>query len=334
MLQGKQLILATREYAVENRLASWRHFLVTLAALVATYAVALSDLAWGLRAGAGVLAGLLLVRMFILYHDFQHCGIFYRSLIMKGFFTLFGLFILAPASIWRRSHNYHHANNSKLYTSSIGSYPIVTSDQFLKLSRPEQRQYLFIRHPVTILSGYVFTFLWGMCARSLLNNPGKHWDSALALLLHVALGATTVWLFGWSGLIIAFLVPAFISSAVGSYLFYAQHNFPEAKFTDKAGWSFADAAMRSSSYMRGSRVMHWFTANIGYHHIHHANPRIPFYRLPEVLREIPAFQVVGTTSLRPRDIAACLRLKVWNPDLDRMLTLSELQALQLGVQPA
>ena len=100
---------------------------------------------------------------------------------------------------------------------------------------------------------------------------------------------------------------------MGAYLFYAQHNFPTATFAEKEGWSYVNAALGSSSYMRMNQVMHWFTGNIGYHHIHHLNARIPFYRLPEVYKAIPELQMAKTTSLMPGEMIRCLRLKVWDP---------------------
>jgi omega-6 fatty acid desaturase (delta-12 desaturase) len=71
--------------------------------------------------------------------------------------------------------------------------------------------------------------------------------------------------------------------------------------------------------MRTGRIMRWFTANIGYHHIHHLNARIPFYRLPEVFRAMPELQSPKTTSLHPRDIIRCLRLKVWDVEKQEMV---------------
>ncbi|MCB0782756.1 MAG: fatty acid desaturase, partial [Flavobacteriales bacterium] len=109
-----------------------------------------------------------------------------------------------------------------------------------------------------------------------------------------------------------------------AYLFYAQHNFPTATFADKDGWSYVNAALGSSSYMKMSQVMHWFTGNIGYHHIHHLNARIPFYRLPEAFEAIPELQEAKTTSLMPGEIVRCLRLKVWDPQLGRMIGRREL----------
>ena len=75
-----------------------------------------------------------------------------------------------------------------------------------------------------------------------------------------------------------------------------------------------------------NKLMHWFTGNIGYHHIHHMNSRIPFYALPRVFNEIREFQHPSTTTLLPWDIYQCLRLKVWDPDEGKMVGLREIYA--------
>jgi omega-6 fatty acid desaturase (delta-12 desaturase) len=120
------------------------------------------------------------------------------------------------------------------------------------------------------------------------------------------------------------LIPHFVACAVGSYMFYAQHNFPDVSFNDAAGWTYEKAAMESSSFMRTNRIMAWFTGNIGYHHIHHLNARIPFYRLPEVLKKIPELQTPKTTSLNPVEIIRCLRLKVWDVESQRMVIVGHI----------
>jgi omega-6 fatty acid desaturase (delta-12 desaturase) len=78
--------------------------------------------------------------------------------------------------------------------------------------------------------------------------------------------------------------------------------------------------------MKMSKLMHWFTGNIGYHHIHHINSRIPFYKLPQVFQEMKELQQVGTTSLSPSDILRCLRLKAWDPETGKMVGLNEIYA--------
>ena len=192
------------------------------------------------------------------------------------------------------------------------------------LSRTDRRQYLFIRHPITIASGYIFAFAWGMCMLSLIRNPTKHWDSALALIFHFGIGFIILSFFGWTSFLLAFLIPAVISSAIGSYLFYAQHNFPTTTFESKENWSYAKAALQSSSYMKMNPVMQWFTGSIGFHHIHHINALIPFYRLREVHDAFEEFQNAKVTSMNPKDIWQCLQIKVWDDNQNRMLKLSEI----------
>lgn len=260
--------------------------------------------------------------MFVIYHDHQHQSILFRSraadLLMKGF----GILVLAPSSIWKRSHDYHHLHNSKLFSASIGSYPIMTRKRFEAAAPGERRMYLFTRHPLTILFGYIFMFIIGMCWNSFTSSPKKHMDSLAALIIHIAISVSVFVFAGWDYWLLSVFIPHLIASAIGSYLFYAQHNFPGVKFQDKDGWTYEGAALDSSSYMIMSPVMRWFTANIGYHHIHHMNARIPFYRLPEVYAHFPEFQNAKTTSLKPRDIIACFRLKVWDPEKEEMVGLN------------
>jgi omega-6 fatty acid desaturase (delta-12 desaturase) len=125
-------------------------------------------------------------------------------------------------------------------------------------------------------------------------------------------------------MLLALVSPHFIASAIGSYLFYAQHNFPGVSFSDKAGWTYEKAALESSSFLKTGPLMAWFTANIGYHHVHHLNARVPFYRLPEVVKNIPELEAAKITSLRPMDIIRCLRLKVWDMKSQTMVGLRDL----------
>lgn len=321
----KEIILATKKYAKDDPAKSWFYVLTTLLCLIGTIAISVSALPLFIRIIASVIIGLLLVRMFVIYHDFLHKTILKGNKIARLLFTFYGFYTLNPPSIWKRSHDHHHKHNSKLYTSSIGSFPIVTKEKFLNAQKSERFAYLFIRHPLTIAAGYIFAFTYGMCLLSLTRNPRKHWDSFVALLFHYGMGFMYFYFFGWTGLLLAFLIPAIISSAIGSYLFYAQHNFPGTAFKDKENWSYYKAAMESSSFMVMSPIMNWFTGNIGYHHIHHLNALIPFYRLPEVHQAFQLFQdKAKKTSLHPKDIIACLRLKVWDPHQNRMISLQEI----------
>jgi len=318
---GKDLILATRDFASENNLRSWWSILSTLFLLV----LALAGTVWNfnivLRLVCSVLSGMLILRFFVIYHDQQHSSILPNSKLASSLMKVFGVLVLSPSSIWKTSHNYHHKHNSKLRSANIGSFPIMTKTKFLSLSKRQQRKYLFVRHPLTILFGYIFTFIYGMCWKPFWSYPRRHLDSLLALSFHFGLGIFLVLHFGWETLVLSLVLPCFMAHAIGTYLFYAQHNFPEVTFSDHKGWTYEKAAMESSSYLKMGNVMQWFTANIGFHHVHHLNAKIPFYRLPEAMKKIPELQMPKTTTLNPVEIRKCLRLKVWDVESQRMTPL-------------
>jgi omega-6 fatty acid desaturase (delta-12 desaturase) len=314
----------TKPYARDHSWKSWWCILSTAFLLAVAVAGTFPILPFPLRLLSSGLTGLLMVRLFVIYHDQQHRSILPRSVVADFFMRLVGIWSLSPSSIWRSSHDHHHAHNSRLRGSNIGSFPIMTREQF-KISSPGERfQYLFMRHPLTILFGYIFVFLFGMVIFPFLNSPRKHYDCLLAFLLHIALIVALVTVFGWWTLLLAFIFPRLLACATGSYLFYAQHNFPGVIFNDKAGWTFEKAALESSSHLKTGPIMAWFIANIGYHHIHHLNHRVPFYRLPELYREIPELRRARTTSLHPLEILRCLRLKVWCVQSQRMVGLRDL----------
>jgi acyl-lipid omega-6 desaturase (Delta-12 desaturase) len=324
MKSGKDLILATKPFARDSSAKSWWAVLSTGLLL----AGAVGGTLWGFglvgKLVCSVLTGLLILRFFVLYHDQQHHAILPQSRLAELMMRIFGILALSPSSIWRSSHNYHHKHNSKLRSAHIGSFPVMTRAEFLKSSRGTRFKYLFMRHPLTILFGYVFAFLWGMCVYPFINQRKEHADCLVAFLVHVALGVALTYFFGWPALVLTLIIPHFVACAIGTYLFYAQHNFPSVSFYDREGWAYEKAALESSSFMKTGPIMAWFTANIGYHHIHHLNARIPFYRLPEAFRAIPELKSPKTTSLHPRDIIRCLRLKVWDVEAQQMVRLPRL----------
>jgi omega-6 fatty acid desaturase (delta-12 desaturase) len=324
MLSGKDLILATKPFAKEIRSKSWLFSLSTffLLAFAETGTLLFHNI-W-IKAICSVGAGILIIRMFVIYHDHQHHTILYGSKFGNLIMTIFGIYMLAPTSIWKRSHDHHHKHNSKLFSASIGSYPIVTKNKFMQMSNGERRSYLASRHPLTILFGYFSMFVFGMCVNSFRSNPKKHFDSLLALIIHIAASVALFYFLGWQAWALTIFVPFSIACGLGAYLFYVQHNFPGVYFSANKEWKYENAAMQSSSYLRMSPFMNWVSANIGYHHIHHLNARIPFYRLPEAMAAIPALQNPRTTSFAIKDIVASLKLKVWDEDQQSMVSLKNI----------
>jgi omega-6 fatty acid desaturase (delta-12 desaturase) len=334
MRTGPELIRATKPYAQEDRRRSWWHFGSTLVVLIGLLSVTCLELPWLLRLSFGVLAGLVIVRMFVIYHDYLHGAILGRSRLADIFFTAFGLLALAPRSTWKQSHDHHHHHNGQYFADSMGEVWLMTIDEYVNASRWRRLGYVAVRHPLIILLGYFTIFLYSLCIHQLLTKPRQHLDAAAALLIHAGL-ITGLAVFAPAALVFTFYVPVLLADALGAYLFYAQHNFPGARLRNRASWDYAAAALDSSSYLRMNAVMHWFTGNIGYHHVHHLNARIPFYRLPEAMAGIEELQSPGTTSLHPCDIYRCLRLKLWDPERNCLVSFQECRGVAFrGDRPA
>jgi len=327
---------ATRPFAIESRAKSWWCTASTFV-LLAIILTAAGIVPWlTARVVLAVLGGLLLVRAFILYHDFMHGAILRKSRVGKMLFYLYGLAVLTPPQSWRHSHNFHHANVGKpipvkaaqfsLLTSDVGTVPLMTTDMWREASFSQRLRYRISRHPITILTAYVTVFFFSICLVPLLKNPRKYWDGALSLLMHGGL-ISVLWVFaGFHVTFFAFLLPFAIAAAVGAYLFFAQHNFEGLHIWPVDEWSHFRASLDSSSYMKLGTVMNWFTGNIGYHHVHHLNSLIPFYRLPEAMSAIPELQNPIVTTLRPRDIVTCLRLSLWDLRSQRLVTYRTMAA--------
>ncbi len=317
---GAQLLMATKVFASEVRWRSWWHMWTTMAVLVcACVGTVLPMIPWIPRAIISCLAGLTMVRMFIIYHDYQHGTILRRSRLAQWILNTYGILIMSPPSSWKPSHNHHHKNNAKLFGAFIGSYPVMTTEAYAKATRRERFVYAVTRHPLTILFGYLTVFVYGMCLKSLISEPRKHVDCAVAVGIQVAL-VVLLACFAPAILFFTLLAPIALAAALGAYLFYSQHNFPGVKMKPRQEWDHVYAALYSSSYTAMGPILSWFTGNIGYHHVHHLNAHIPFYRLPEAMAHIRELQVPGSIRLNVLDVWRCLRLKLWDPEKNRMVS--------------
>lgn len=185
----KELIAASRPYASESKAQSWTAVLVTLVVLVGFWSGAALAPHWALRVVFGILAGLTIVRMFILYHDYMHGAILRGSALAKALFYVYGVVVMTPPRVWRDTHNYHHANTAKIIGSHVGSYMMVTTGMWAKMSSRERFMYKAVRHPLTILFGYFTVFMLGMCVSPFVRAPKKNWDSAVSLRARFTVGS-------------------------------------------------------------------------------------------------------------------------------------------------
>ncbi len=324
MRTGAELVRATNPFAQEDRARSWLMLGVSTTLYLLAVAGAAFAPAWGFRLGCSVLAALMILRLFMFYHDYLHGAQFGTSPVARRFFTVLGLWVLNPSSVWRQTHDYHHKHTARILGASIGSYPVATLDIWGQMSRVQRLGYRLIRSPLNMMLGYVTVFALGMCLRPFVRNPRQHPDGALALGLHGLVVAALGYFGSLELALFTVVLPLALACAAGSYLFYVQHNFPDMKLRGRAEWEYTFAALRSSSMMDLSPLLHWFTGNIGFHHVHHLNHRIPFYRLPEAMAALPELQTPARSSLRPADIRAALGLALWDGRADRMLAWHEI----------
>src|ERR1035437_759217 len=211
MLSGKDLIVATKEFAKEDKLKSWFLSLSTVFILIALFAGTYWNFNIYGRIICSIFAGLVIVRLFVIYHDQQHFAILNKSKLAEIIMTCFGIYILAPPSIWKRSHDFHHKHNSKMPVSEVGAFPTITKQQFLELNKGERFGYLASRHPITILFGYLSIFMYSLTIYSFINSPKKHIDCGVALLIHFSVAFCLISFLGWHVLVLSLIIPFFIA---------------------------------------------------------------------------------------------------------------------------
>jgi len=312
---GKDLFDATVPFAEELRTRSWWCVSSTLAVLATVLTCAAIAPWWPLRLAASIAGGLP------------------GSRLAQVVFYSLGAVMLTPPRHWRFSHNFHHAHVGKVIvgrenafpvlTSDIGSFPLMSTTGWQRATAWQRLRYRISRHPLCILCAYVTIFFLVSCLNPLVKDPRKYWDGAISLLAHGGLIALLCLAAGVDVALLSFVLPFAIASALGAYLFYAQHTYKGLRIVPAEEWTYFEGALQSSSYMQLSRLMSWFTGNIGYHHVHHLNSHIPFYRLPEAMAAIPELQHPTVTSLRPRDILACFRANLWETSTQRMVSYRE-----------
>jgi omega-6 fatty acid desaturase (delta-12 desaturase) len=144
-------------------------------------------------------------------------------------------------------------------------------------------------------------------------------DGALLVIF-----AALLWLVGWQKLLIVWAPPAMLAGSVGIWLFYVQHQFEDAYWRPAGEWSYTDAALQGSSYLRLPKVLQFFTGNIGLHHVHHLNAGIPNYNLQRAHDENEILQDVRTLSLL--DGLRAVNLKLWDEDRGKMVTFTQARA--------
>ena len=258
------------------------------------------SLAWSywLTFAFAALAGLFLIRIFIIFHDCGH-GSFFKSRLANdivGFIT--GVLTLTPYYHWRWEHAIHHASAGALDRRGTGDIWTMTVEEYLTSSRWKRFAYRLARNPFVLFCiAPVYLFIFQQRFPSSKANERErqsvHWMNLA--ILGVAL--LQIWALGFLPYLLAQLTITMVGGGLGIWMFYVQHQFEDVYWEREENWDFTAAALEGSSFYKLPKIMQWFSGNIGFHHIHHLSPRIPNYNLERCHKADPLFQEVKPITL-------------------------------------
>lgn len=279
---------------------------------------------WWLSLLIAIPAAGFLVRLFTIQHDCGH-GSFFSSKPMNDWVgRALGVLTMTPYDFWRRAHALHHASCGNLDRRGVGDIDTLTVREYLARSSWGRFKYRLYRHPVVLfVIGPAYMFLLQQrLPVGLMRSGWRPWISTQATnVAIVAIAAGLIWLIGVQAFLLVHLPIVILAASIGVWLFYVQHQFEETFWARNNGWSFHEAALYGSSHYDLPHVLRWFTANIGMHHVHHLCSRIPFYRLPRVLRDHPDLRDVGRLTLM--ESFRCVRLTLWDEQKERLVSFRE-----------
>lgn len=284
------------------------------------------DLSYWISLLLAVPAAGFLVRLFMIQHDCGHGAFFRRRLTNDWVGRVLGVLTLTPYDYWKRSHAIHHATSGNLDRRGIGDIETLTVREYLALSWWGRLRYRLYRHPVVMFGlgpAYLFALQFRLPV-GFMREGWRPWASTMATNGAIALlAAVMMWSVGVADFLAVHVPVTLLAASAGVWLFYVQHQFDETSWASEQDWNVHEMALHGSSYYELPGILRWFTANIGVHHVHHLCSRIPFYRLPQVLRDHPELASIG--KLTPLESFKCVRLVLWDEARQRLISFSDLR---------
>jgi acyl-lipid omega-6 desaturase (Delta-12 desaturase) len=262
------------------------------------------------------------LRIYILFHDCAHGSFLPRRRANAWLGAVLAVLVFTPFQSWRHSHAVHHATAGDLDRRGTGDVLTLTVREYRSSSWHRRLAYRLFRNPLVMFGiGPIYAMLlaprWAPAsARPRILRSVYGTDLVLVVLI-----GGLCWLLGWREMLLIQGPVALLAGSAGVWLFYVQHQFEDTYWQSAEGWSYADAALRGSSYLKLPKVLQFFTGNIGLHHVHHLSTKIPNYNLQRAHDETPIFHSVPTLSLW--DGLRAIRLKLWDEESGRLVTWAE-----------
>ncbi|MCY1231066.1 Fatty acid desaturase [compost metagenome] len=300
--------------------------LVTVVPFAGFWAIAYFALAYGFWYGliAIIPAAAFLLRLFMIQHDCGHGSFFARRGPDDWTGRVIGVLTLTPYDYWRRAHAAHHASAGNLDERGTGDITTLTVSEYRALSPVKRLGYRLYRHPLVMFGiGPAWLFLLKQRVPfGMMKGGALPWVSTMATNAAILVCAALVaWMVGLLPFLLIHLPIVLLAGAAGIWLFYVQHQFEETHWSAGEDWQFPQAALHGASHYDLPLVLRWLTGNIGIHHVHHLSSRIPYYRLPEVLRDHPQLADIGRITLW--ESLRCVRLVLWDDGRQRLVSFRD-----------
>ena len=263
-----------------------------------------------------------LLRIYMLFHDCTHGSLLRSRRANARVGAVLGFFVFTPFARWRYEHTMHHATASDLDRRGTGDMMTLTVDEYEARSRGARLKYRLYRSPLVMFG---IGPVWSMVLSPRWVPRGSRPEIKRSVLgldvaLVVVFGALCWWL-GWRDVLLVQAPFIWLAGGAGIWLFYVQHQFSNTYWQRSPDWTYADAAMRGSSYLHLPRVLQFVTANIGFHHVHHLSPKIPNYHLQRVHDANPMFDDVSRLTFW--EALGTVRLKLWDDETGRLVTWAD-----------
>jgi len=284
---------------------------------------------WPLSLLLAVPSGVFLVRLFMIQHDCGHGSFFRHKALNDWTGRVISVLTLTPYDAWKLAHNIHHGTSGNLNKRGVGDLDTLTVREYQALGFWGKLRYRLYRNPLVLFGlGPIYMFI--LRHRLPLGPTVKNWRAWISPMgTNAAIAAVIVgmmWLVGWKVFLLTQVPITLIAGVIGVWLFFIQHQFDDTFWASEGAWNVHDAALRGSSYYALPKVLEWLTANIGIHHVHHLHARIPYYRLPQVLRDQAPLASVSRVSLWQS--IKCARLALWDEAGSRLLSFREARRLR------
>ena len=277
------------------------------------------------------LASGFLLRSYIIFHDCTHGSFLHTKRANVWLGRALGLLVYSDFESWRHSHAIHHATAGDLDRRFTGDVPTWTVDEYNGHGRVARLGYWLFRHPLVM---FILGPIWALVISPRLvkrsQRPRIRRSIIVTNIAVAAMVAGLVALMGFGTYMLVIWPAALLAGSAGVFLFYVQHQFEDVYWESGERWSYDEAALRGSSYLKLPKPLQFFTGNIGFHHVHHLSARIPNYNLPRAHRDHPVFASVPTLTLA--SAIPTIRLKLIDETTGRLVTFREARAMR-GARP-